>query len=298
MGLSRIESRDGYVDAHGAIIYYVKIGTGPPLVLLHGGPGTTHEYFLPYLLPLARRHQLVLIDERGCGRSQRLEDTTQYNLEGMANDVEAVRVALNLGKVDLLGHSFGGILAQAVATQHPEGIRRLILASTGSSAARVNADFERIKGSVDEELRKQIDAFEARGIIGADGAQLAEYRKLADQAEAPYNYLIRQPAWDSARSPMGWDVLNQMWGAKSDFHIDGNLVGFDFTEALRKLSIPALIIYGDHDMVSDATAEESQAALAGSLLVKIPRSAHMTLVDQNAVFIDAVMRFLGPGYPG
>lgn len=289
---SRIESRDGYVDTRSAIIYFLMIGTGPPLLLLHGGPGATHEYFLPHLLPLARNHRLVLIDERGCGRSQRLEDLDQYSLEEMARDVEAVRVALNLGKVDLLGHSFGGILAQAVAVQHPAGIRRLILASTGSSAARVNADFERIKGSLDEELRRQIDAFEVGGILGADGAQLAEYRKLADQAEAPYNYRVRQPAWDSARSPMGWDVLNQMWGTRSDFHIDGNLVGFDFTERLRTLSIPALIIYGDHDMVTDATAQESQAALAGSVLVRIPRSAHMTFVDQNAAFIDAVTRFL------
>jgi len=292
MDPSRIESRDGYVDTHGAIIYYMTIGTGAPLVLLHGGPGSTHEYFLPYLLPLARNRQLVLVDERGCGRSQRLEDLAQYNLTEMANDIEAVCGALKLGKVDLLGHSFGGILAQAVAIQHPAGIRRLILASTGSSAARVNADFERIKSSLDQQLREQIDALEARGIIGADGAQLAEYRHLADQAEAPYNYLIRQPPWDSARSPMGWDVLNQMWGAKSDFHIDGNLRGFDFTQALRKLSIPALIIYGDHDMVSDATAEESQRALAGSVLVKISRSAHMTFVDQNAAFIDAATHFL------
>jgi proline iminopeptidase len=292
MGLSRIESQDGYVDTGGAIIYYATIGSGPSLVLLHGGPGATHEYFLPYLLPLARQRRLVLIDQRGCGRSQHLEDHAQYNLATLANDIESVRIALDLGKIDLLGHSFGGILAQAVAIDHPAGIRRLILAGTGSSAARINADFERIKNSADENLRAQIEAFEARGIIGADGAQLAEYRKLADQAEAPYNYLIRQPAWDGARSPMGWDVLNQMWGAKSDFRIDGNLVGFDFTEALRKLSIPALIIYGDHDMVTDATAEESHSALAGSVLVKIPHSAHMMMVDQNVAFIDAVTRFL------
>jgi proline iminopeptidase len=292
MGPSRIESRDGYVDTGGAIIYYAIIGTGPPLVLLHGGPGATHEYFLPYLLPLARHRRLVLIDERGCGRSQQLEDHAQYNLATLANDIESVRVALDLGKIDLLGHSFGGILAQAVAIDHPAGIRRLILAGTGSSAARINADFTRIKNSVDENMRTQIEAFEARGIIGADGAQLAEYRKLADQAEAPYNYLIRQPAWDSARSPMGWDVLTRMWGAKSDFHIDGNLVGFDFTEALRKLKIPALVIYGDHDMVTDATAHESHSALAGSVLVKIPRCAHMMMVDQNVAFIDAVTRFL------
>jgi proline iminopeptidase len=292
MGPSRIESRDGYVDTGGAIVYYTTIGTGPPVVLLHGGPGTTHEYFLPYLLPLARDRQLVLIDERGSGRSQQLEDHAQYNLAAMASDVEAVRVTLDLGKIDLLGHSFGGILAQAVAIDYPAGIRRLILAGTGSSAARINADFKRIKSSVDEKIRAQIEALETRGIIGADGAQLAEYRALADQAEAPYSYFIRPPAWDTARTPMGWDVLNQIWGAKSDFHIDGNLAGFDFTEALRKLTIPTLVIYGDHDMVSDATAQESHAALAGSALVKISRSAHMTMVDQNMAFIDAVTRFL------
>lgn len=292
MSPSRIESRDGYVDTCGAIIYYATIGAGPPLVLLHGGPGATHEDFLPYLLPLARRRQLVLIDERGCGRSQQLEDHAQYSLATLANDIESVRVALDLGEIDLLGHSFGGILAQAVAIHHPAGIRRLILAGTGSSGARINADFEHIKKSADAKIRAQIEALEARGIIGADGAQLAEYRTLADQAEAPYMYFTRPPAWDSARAPMGWDVLNQVWGAKSDFHIDGALAGFDFTQALRKLTIPALVIYGDHDMVSDATAQESHAALAGSLLVKIPRCAHMMMVDQNAAFIDAVTRFL------
>ena len=103
---------------------------------------------------------------------------------------------------------------------------------------------------------------------------------------------MRPPAWSESGDSLGWDVLNAMWGAKSDFHIDGNLMGFDFTPGLRKLKIPALVIYGDHDMVSDATARESHEALAGSQLVEIPRSAHMTMVDQNAAFNDAVARFL------
>jgi pimeloyl-ACP methyl ester carboxylesterase len=83
-----------------------------------------------------------------------------------------------------------------------------------------------------------------------------------------------------------------MWGGRSDFIIDGNLAGFDFTDALRKLTMPALIIYGDHDMISDSTAQESHGVLANSALVKIPRSAHMTFVDQTAAFIDAIGRFL------
>jgi proline-specific peptidase len=283
---------DGFVDTGSAIIYYKTIGRGRPLVLLHGGPGSTHDYFLPYVLPLARSRQLVFIDERGSGKSQRLEDHSHYNLEAMSADVEAVRVALGLGQVDLLGHSFGGVLAQDVAIRYPGSIRRLVLASTGSSAARINADFKTIKDSLDKDLRARIEELEARGIIGPDGAQLPEYRQLADQAEGPYNYFVRPPAWSESGESLGWDVLNQMWGAKSDFHIDGNLKDFDFTPDLRKLNIPALVIYGDHDLVSDATARESHEALPGSQLVEIPRSAHMTMVDQNGAFNDAILRFL------
>lgn len=285
------EQHEGFVDTGGAMIYYKSIGSGPALMVLHGGPGSTHDYFLPYLLPLARHHRLVFIDERGSGRSQQLPPS-QYTLEGMSADVEAVRTALALSKMDLLGHSFGGILAQAVATRYPAGIRRLILSSTGSSAAFINADFKRILDEIDPALRARIQALEAKGIIGADGAQLPEYRKLADQAEAPYNYSGRMPPWDTAGSGLGWEVLSQMWGAKSDFHIDGNLRGFDFTPALRKLDIRSLIIYGDHDLLGDATARQSHEALRNSVLIKVPHSAHMTFVDQNTAYLNAVSHFL------
>lgn len=289
---ANLPQTEGFVDTGSAVVYYKTIGRGKPLLLLHGGPGSTHDYFLPWVLPLARDRQLVFIDERGSGKSQRLEDHKQYNLEAMAADVEAVRVALGLGRIDLLGHSFGGILAQEVVIRYPASIRRLILASTGSSAARVNEDFRNIKAALDPKLRARIEALEAGGIIGPDGAQLQEYRQLADEALAPYSYFVRPPAWSESGESLGWDVLIEMWGGKSDFHIDGNLKGFDFTPGLRKLRIPALVIYGDHDMVSDATARESHEALAGSQLVEIPRSAHMTMVDQSTAFNDAVARFL------
>jgi hypothetical protein len=89
--------QDGFVDAHGVLIYYVEFGKGPPLVVLHGGPGADHTYFLPWLLPLARTHRLIFIDERGSGRSERLQDPSKYTVEGDVEDIEAVRVALGLG---------------------------------------------------------------------------------------------------------------------------------------------------------------------------------------------------------
>ena len=95
--------REGYVDAHELMIYYKTFGRGKPLLILHGGPGASHDYFLPYLTPLARNHQLIFIDERGSGRSQTLEDASGYTVENMVEDVEAVRQALGLGQISLLG---------------------------------------------------------------------------------------------------------------------------------------------------------------------------------------------------
>src|SRR5437667_12897652 len=100
---------DGYVDAGGVMIYYTSFGQGAPLVIVHGGPGASHDYFLPYLLPLARQNRLIFIDERGSGRSEKLDDPKGYTVENMAEDVEDVRRGLGLGTISLLGHSYGGV---------------------------------------------------------------------------------------------------------------------------------------------------------------------------------------------
>jgi proline iminopeptidase len=287
-----LDRRDGFVDACGAIVYYETIGQGRPLMVLHGGPGAPHGYFLPYLLPLAKHHRLVFMDERGSGRSERLADFKGYTLDNLACDADAVRRALGLKTVDVMGHSFGGILAQAYAIKYPSSVRRLILADTGSSASRINADFKLIKDSLDPVLRAQIDALELKGIVGADGAQLPEYRKLADEAEASYEYVGRPPQWDGHDDAIGWDVLNEIWGSRSDFHIDGNLAGFDLVPALRNLQMPTLIILGDHDLVSTATAEETHAAIRNSKVILVAHSGHMTFVDQMDAFLRDVSGFL------
>src|SRR5262249_53147639 len=74
------QQQEGFVDAHGVLIYYKVLGRGEPLMIVHGGPGASHDYFLPYLLPLARHNKLVFIDERGSGRSEKLEDVSKYTV--------------------------------------------------------------------------------------------------------------------------------------------------------------------------------------------------------------------------
>ena len=72
------QTQEGFVDARGVLIYHRMLGQGSPLVVVHGGPGASYDYFLPYLLPLARRHRFTFIDKRGSGGSERLEDTSGY----------------------------------------------------------------------------------------------------------------------------------------------------------------------------------------------------------------------------
>jgi alpha/beta hydrolase fold len=92
--------KEGFIDVNGLFLYYTEIGHGEPLVVLHGGPGGSHNYFLPFLLPLARNNRLIFMDERGSGRSSKLQHPSGYTVDNMAADVEALRTALRLGSIN------------------------------------------------------------------------------------------------------------------------------------------------------------------------------------------------------
>jgi proline iminopeptidase len=284
-------TKTGYVDSNGVMIYFKTFGTGTPMLLLHGGPGVSHDYLVQPLLPLMRLRQLVFIDERGCGNSQNNLPDSEYTLALMVEDVENTRIALGFEKIDVFGHSFGGILAQAYAIKYPHRVSALLLAGTGSSAQHVNSDLLGIKNRASDDVKAQIDQLERDGIYGKDGAQLPAYRKLVDQTLTNYMY-VKEPAWDSKTIPTGWDAMRVVWGDKSDYEATGDVKGFDFIDELKKLNVRTLIIYGSSDIVSDRTAQATHAAIAGSVLVRLENAAHEMYVDQPITFFEHVEKFL------
>src|SRR5580700_3570183 len=150
--------QEGFIDSRGVLIYYMTVGRGAPLVIVHGGPGASHDYLLPYLLPLARHNRLIFIDERGSGKSEKLEDPSGYTVENMVEDVEAVRQGLKLGKISLLGHSFGGVLAQAYALKYQKNLTHLMLCSTFYSTSEMNQVFQKELAAMDPQTRQKIAA--------------------------------------------------------------------------------------------------------------------------------------------
>lgn len=287
-----ISIRDGYIQAAGAKIYFKSLGKGPALLILHGGPGADHSDFLPFLRPLARRNQLIFIDERGSGRSERLRDPKKYTLDAMVDDLRCVRKAFGLTRFALLGHSFGGILAQAYAVRFPQTLVRLILAGTAHSAKIFNADFRRIRAALSPGVRARMAAFENRGIFRADGRYVRGYETLCARILAPYMYFRPPPRAEAQPYVSGWEVLREMWVRRSDFRVDGNLKGLDFTSKLKALTVPTLVVLGDHDIVSVGSAEALTAVLPNAKLAVLPNCGHMMYVDQTRRFNDLVSGFL------
>ena len=296
-------AEQGFVDANGVLIYYEAFGRGEPLVILHGGPGASHDYFLPYLLPLARNNRLIFIDERGSGQSQKIEKTSDYTTEKMVEDVEAVRIELKLGKISLLGHSCGGVLAEAYALKYQENLSHLILCSTFHSTKEMNKVLQNIKQKMAPELRIRIEKMEKEGLYGhGKGYEKNRYTSeymIAAWGEGYFPYLYQNhpdPNYDPvANGNMAWDVYREMWGSNGEYVIDGNLTSVEYGDKLTTIKVPTLITAGDNDECDPSLSREMNEKIAGSKLVILPKSGHMTFVDQPALFISAVDGFLHQG---
>ena len=292
--------QDGYVDAHGVLIYYQTLGQGAPLLIVHGGPGASHDYFLPYLLPLARHHKVVFIDERGSGKSEKLDDPSGYTVENMVEDAEAVRQGLHLGRISLLGHSYGGVLAQAYALKYQANLTHLILCSTFHSTTKMNEVFRRMLADMSPELRDRILSLEKAGLFGkGKDFEKNRYRNdymIAAWGEGYFPYLYQRrpdPNYDpTANGNTSWDLYREMWGSHGEYVIDGNLKSVEYAERLNTIKVPTLITAGDHDECAPSLSAEMHQLIAGSKLVIFPQSGHMTFVDQPALFVKAVTDFL------
>jgi len=292
---------EALVDNGGVILYVKTVGHGPPLVVVHGGPGASHDYLLPNLYRLATSYRLVFIDERGSGRSPRLEDPKQYTVEKMADDVEAVRAALHLGKIALLGHSYGGVVVQAYAFKYQANLSHLILASTFSSTRELNAALGRLKQAMPADRRARLEALEKAGLFGHGetwerGRYTDEYAKLAwGVGYFPALYGARPDAnYDplEGNTKNSWELYRAMWGSHGEFVVDGNLKEVECVDRLAEIKVPTLIIVGDHDESDPAMSREMHAKIPGSKLVVLPDSGHMTFVDQPELFMQAIRDFV------
>jgi proline-specific peptidase len=288
-GEAGLSPGEGYLEVPGGRVWYriEGSGTATPLLLLHGGPGATHHYLKP-LAALADERPVIFYDQLGSGRSDRPTDTTLWRVERFVEELAAVRQALGLDEVHLLGHSWGAMLAVDYLLTKPAGVRSVILASPALSTARWVADADSLVRTMPDSIQAVIAKHEAAGTTTDpeyQAAVIAFYQR----------YLARRQPWsadlDSTMRGFGTPLYNYMWGP-SEFTATGTLQSYDRTDRLSELTLPVLFTTGRHDEAVPGTVAFYQMRVPGARLVVLDHSAHLTMQDEPERNVEIVRQFL------
>lgn len=277
-----------FTSYDGTQLHYERVGEGPPLVCLPGGPGRAVAY-LEDLAGLSAERTLVLLDPRATGRSDLPSDPTTLRFDRLADDVESLREHLGVESVDLLAHSAGCFVAQAWAGGHPERVRSLVLVTPSA----------RLHGGRDEDL-PAIRARRADEPWYPDAA--AALAALEDAPPSQRAALERElrPFWYGR-----WDERCQEHAASADRQTSkrallGFVTGFDETavetmlEGLGKVSAPVLVVGGELDAMTGVASTQAVAAPFPNAQVSVVAGAgHYPWVDAPEGFRSAISAFLG-----
>jgi proline-specific peptidase len=156
----------GYRTWYQVVTRLPAAGGGLPLLVVHGGPGLPHDYLEDLAKAAGAERAVVFYDQLGCGKSDHPDDPALWVMDTFADELAAVREALGLDRVHLLGHSWGGWLALEYALRRPSGLASLVLASTCASVPAFAAQTRRLKESLPPQVRQVIDRHEAAGTTG------------------------------------------------------------------------------------------------------------------------------------
>jgi proline-specific peptidase len=284
-----VRLEEGRIPFRGYETWYRSVGDGPglPLLLLHGGPGSTH-IGMTALEPLADERRVVLYDQLGSGNSSQPSDPSLWTVELFVAELANVRASLGLDRVHLLGHSWGGMLAQEYALTQPGGLVSLVLSSTLSSAALWREESLRLRAELPAPVREALDAHEAEGTTDAP-----EYEQAV--REFLHRHLCRLDPWPPIMEELlrttNLEVYNTMWGP-SEVYPTGVLAGWDVTARLGEIRVPALVSCGRYDEATPRQAETIAGALPDAELVVFEQSAHVPPFEEPERYLATVRAFL------
>jgi len=254
------------------------------LLVIHGGPDWDHTYLREPLAQLDGRHRLVLPDIRGCGRSTAGLPSDQYTPDAVVADLVALLDALGLGVVDVLGFSYGGLLAQRLALTASSRISRLVIAS--SSIYPVPADAYQGWAERDARLAAAAGAWSDPRLSGADlvrAAAMAQARAdlwRADKLEGYLQLLAKVQFTGEWLRPWRAGILPPALPADSQ-------------HGLAALGIPILLLHGAQDMTFPSRlAAQAAASVPSACAVILQDAGHMAHIDQPRQWLEALTAFL------
>ena len=274
-----------YAEINGVNLFYTTVGSGPPLMLMHGGLGGDHTFFLPWFEDIADQWTLILYDHRGNGRSRPIE-WEGVSHDTWAADADALRAYLGYEKISLLGHSYGGFLAQEYAARYQDRLDALILLCTAPALdypdiIKANAE---ARAKTPEAIAAVDEAFSEEPLAKDEDFErvLKALGSLYFHRPDDFAEIISSIMDDVSFSAAAWNHCSNVC-----------LPDFNMMEQLPKIEVPTLILSGADDWITPAEqGQRMHDALPNSDLVIFDKSGHFPDIEERELFFKTLRDWL------
>ena len=272
-------------------VWTKKLGSGPiKVLLLHGGPGASHEYLEAFesFLPQAGI-EMYYYDQLGCNNSDQPDDPSLWNLARYTEEVEEVRKDLGLEHFVLYGHSWGGILAIEYALNYQQHLRGLVISDMTAGTQAYLKRTAALKLQLSPEKLARLNALEAKGDYDNP-----EYERLMMEDLYP-KMLCRIQPWPEpvtrAFRHLNNTIYNQMQG-KSEFQVTGNLKDWERWERLHEIRVMALTIGAQYDEMDPEDMKKMATLMPNATYGYCPNGSHMCMWDDQEIYFRHLLKFL------
>ena len=287
--------QEGRIPFHGYNTWYRVVGDREepgklPLLTLHGGPGATHDYLESLEAMAATGRRVIFYDQLGCGKSATPSNPSLWTVGLYVEEVNAVRAALGLDRVHILGQSWGGMLGMEYALTKPAGLASLTIADSPASMTQWVSEANRLRAELPPDVQQTLLAHEAAGTTDSPeyvAAMDVFYRRHVCRVDPMPEYVARAFANIDA-NPEVYHTMN----GPSEFHVIGTLKDWDITDRLGEIHAPALVISGRYDEATPAIAETVHQGIPGSEWVLFEYSSHMPHAEEPERFMQVLDDFL------
>ena len=289
--------KDGkYYTVNGAKIWTVSFGKGDPLFIIPGGPGSAHSGLRDFD-SLATHCALVYFDGFGRGKSDQAKDVKEYSIDRDVEDIEGIRKALGYEKINVLGHSYGGVVAQLYAVKYGNHLKHLIIANSFYSGGMWQENDDNSNSEISEnypEVWERLMKVRNAGSISSDSDHIAIY------GEVPYGFLYAYNPGNFLKgldpkypNPFNGALYYQLVGADGDFIIGSDMYNFDVRKQLKDLKMPVLIVAGRFDRVSvPKCAVRYKEYCPQAQFVMFEKSGHNPQVEEPEKEFKIIREFL------
>jgi proline iminopeptidase len=276
-------------------LYARDIGSGPPMIVLHGGPDFDQAYLLPDFDRLADVFHIIYYDQRGRGKSAEGVEPTDVSLASDVDDVDRVREHFHLESATVLGHSFGAVLALEYALRYPSRVSRLVLLNPAPAS---QADYAMLRRAYTAQLGPDFD--KQRGIIAGDAYKAADPETVAARYRIHFEHAFAKPEeyerlmtrMRAAFISQGKDGILKARAVEDRLYADSWLLeGYDLLPRLHSLSIPTLVVYGKRDFIPGEIAQHIAAAIPNARLVALDDCGHFSYMECPLGVRDALTAF-------